>query len=110
YLDVFEAHGDRVSFAVFFKPPAGTLTEAEWHERFWHVLQFLHSRGERSRQGRQAGDDCTRRPGVRLRLTHSRDRSRSHRARIANVLTRQLAGGERLRRRRTPRRFESAFN
>ena len=42
YLDVYEAHGDRVSFAVFFKPPEASLTEAAWHERFWHVLQYLH--------------------------------------------------------------------
>lgn len=42
FLDVYEDHGDRVSFAVFFAPPEESLPEARWHEHFWHVLQFLH--------------------------------------------------------------------
>jgi FPC/CPF motif-containing protein YcgG len=42
YLDVYEAHGDRVSFAAFFRPPERPLEEAGWHEQFWHVLQFLN--------------------------------------------------------------------
>ncbi|AHG04562.1 hypothetical protein HALDL1_13920 [Halobacterium sp. DL1] len=42
YLGAFRDHGDRVSFAVFFKPPERPLDEAGWHEQFWHVLQFLH--------------------------------------------------------------------
>ncbi len=42
FLSVYEEHGDRVSFAAFFRPAGRELSEAEWHGALWHVLQFLH--------------------------------------------------------------------
>ncbi|GAB6879283.1 YqcI/YcgG family protein [Halorubrum gandharaense] len=42
YLDTYEDHADRVPLAVFFKPPDGEATEADYHESLWHVLEFLH--------------------------------------------------------------------
>ncbi|RQG95519.1 YqcI/YcgG family protein [Natrarchaeobius chitinivorans] len=42
YLEVYEDHSDRASLVTFFKPPRGELTEAEYHDALWHVLQFLH--------------------------------------------------------------------
>lgn len=42
YLDVYEGHNDRASLVAFFRPPERTLTEREYHEALWHVLQFLH--------------------------------------------------------------------
>jgi FPC/CPF motif-containing protein YcgG len=42
YLDTYQDHGDRVSLVAFFKSPERMLDEADWHEQFWHILQFLH--------------------------------------------------------------------
>ena len=42
YLDVWCDHNDRASLVTFFAPPAEPLSEAEYHEALWHVLQFLH--------------------------------------------------------------------
>ncbi|WP_276301527.1 YqcI/YcgG family protein [Halorussus lipolyticus] len=42
YLDTYEDHADRAPLTVFFRPADEDLTEAEYHERLWHVLQFLH--------------------------------------------------------------------
>ncbi|WP_435144427.1 YqcI/YcgG family protein [Halobaculum sp. P14] len=44
YLDVYEDHADLAPLVVFFAPPddVASLTEADWHEAMWHVLQFLH--------------------------------------------------------------------
>jgi len=42
YLDVYEEHSERAPLTVFFRPPETDLTEADYHERLWHVLQFLH--------------------------------------------------------------------
>jgi len=42
YLDTWMDHSDRASLVTFFKPPARELSEAEYHERLWHILQFLH--------------------------------------------------------------------
>lgn len=42
YLDVYQDHSDRASLVTFFKPPRRKLTEAEYHESLWHILQFLH--------------------------------------------------------------------
>ncbi|QLH76992.1 YqcI/YcgG family protein [Halosimplex rubrum] len=42
YIDSYEAHSDRASLVTFFRPPAEPLSEAEYHRRLWHVLQFLH--------------------------------------------------------------------
>ena len=42
YLDVWQDHSDRASLVTFFRPPADPLSEAEYHEALWHVLQFLH--------------------------------------------------------------------
>ncbi|KKF39464.1 hypothetical protein FK85_28330 [Halorubrum saccharovorum] len=42
YLDRYENHADRAPLAVFFRPPDGDRGEAHYHERLWHVLEFLH--------------------------------------------------------------------
>lgn len=42
YLRVWKDHNKRASLVTFFEPTAETLSEAEYHERLWHVLQFLH--------------------------------------------------------------------
>jgi FPC/CPF motif-containing protein YcgG len=41
YLDVYPDHADRASLVAFVRP-AGERTEADYHERLWHLLQFLH--------------------------------------------------------------------
>ena len=42
YLDTYRGHSDRASLVAFFAPPGRPLSEAEYHESLWHVLQFLH--------------------------------------------------------------------
>jgi FPC/CPF motif-containing protein YcgG len=42
YLRVWQDHSKRASLVTFFRPPGRELSEAEYHERLWHVLQFLH--------------------------------------------------------------------
>ncbi len=42
YLDCYQDHNDRASLVTFFKPPTEALSEAEYHESLWHILQFLH--------------------------------------------------------------------
>jgi FPC/CPF motif-containing protein YcgG len=42
YLEAYETHSERAPLTVFFRPSKEHLTEAEYHERLWHVLQFLH--------------------------------------------------------------------
>jgi hypothetical protein len=42
YLEVWEDHSDRASLVAFFRPPERPMTEADYHETLWHVLQFLH--------------------------------------------------------------------
>lgn len=42
YLDVWKQHSDRASLVTYFKPPEQILSEAEYHETLWHILQFLH--------------------------------------------------------------------
>ena len=42
YLDVRTDHSDRASLVAFFRPPDRELTEAEYHDALWHILQFLH--------------------------------------------------------------------
>jgi hypothetical protein len=42
YVDRWRAHGDRASLVTFVRPPATPLDEATYHERLWHLLQFLH--------------------------------------------------------------------
>jgi FPC/CPF motif-containing protein YcgG len=42
YLDTYDDHAERAPLTVFFRPPETDLSEAEYHERLWHVLQFLH--------------------------------------------------------------------
>ncbi len=42
YLRVWDDHSDRASLVTFFRPPETELSEADYHERLWHVLQFLH--------------------------------------------------------------------
>ncbi len=42
YLATYEDHADRASLVTFFAPSAVPLSEREWHEALWHILQFLH--------------------------------------------------------------------
>ena len=42
YLEIFEDHSERASLVTFFKPPEEPLSEAEYHETLWHILQTLH--------------------------------------------------------------------
>ena len=42
YLDTWQDHGDRTSLVTFFRPPDDPLSEADYHEALWHILQFLH--------------------------------------------------------------------
>jgi hypothetical protein len=42
YLARYHDLPDRSSLVTFFRPPDDPLDEAGYHERFWHVLQFLH--------------------------------------------------------------------
>ena len=42
YLDTYQDHADRAPLAVFFAPFDDDATEADYHERLWHVLEFLH--------------------------------------------------------------------
>ncbi len=42
YLEVWPDHSDRASLVTFFEPPATQLTEADYHDALWHILQTLH--------------------------------------------------------------------
>ena len=42
YLDAYQDHAERAPLAVFFAPLDDDATEADYHERLWHVLEFLH--------------------------------------------------------------------
>ncbi|MGM0590259.1 MAG: YqcI/YcgG family protein [Halobacteriota archaeon] len=42
YLDTYPDHSDSASLVAFFRPPGRSLSEAEYHQRLWHILQFLH--------------------------------------------------------------------
>jgi hypothetical protein len=42
YLSVYPDHSELASLVAFFRPPSRRLDEAAYHERLWHVLQFLH--------------------------------------------------------------------
>lgn len=42
YLDMYQEHSDRASLVAFFKPPDHSLSESEYHQHLWHILQFLH--------------------------------------------------------------------
>ena len=42
YLGGWQDHSDRASLVAFFRPPDRELSEAEYHDTLWHVLQFLH--------------------------------------------------------------------
>ena len=42
YLDSYADHADRTPLAAFFRPLAGRTSEADYHERLWHLLEFLH--------------------------------------------------------------------
>jgi FPC/CPF motif-containing protein YcgG len=44
YLDRYRSIGDRTTCVVFFEPPDGVRSEAEYRDRFWSVLEFLHDR------------------------------------------------------------------
>ena len=44
YLDRYRAIADRTTCVVFFEPPDGGRSEAEYRDRFWSVLEFLHDR------------------------------------------------------------------
>ena len=42
YLEVYRSHSPRASLVTFFAPPPEPLTEAEYHDALWHILQTLH--------------------------------------------------------------------
>ncbi len=42
YLETYRDHSDRASLVAFFKPPRTSLSESEYHDILWHILQFLH--------------------------------------------------------------------
>ena len=42
YLNVYRDYSERASLVVFFKPSDEQLTEEEYNEIFWDILQFLH--------------------------------------------------------------------
>ncbi|MXV63895.1 hypothetical protein GS429_17880 [Natronorubrum sp. JWXQ-INN-674] len=42
YLDCYRDHADRASLVTFFEPPERSLSEAEYHDTLWHILQTLH--------------------------------------------------------------------
>ncbi|EMA40825.1 YqcI/YcgG family protein [Halococcus hamelinensis] len=42
YAKTFDSPGERVSLVVFFAPPETPLTEAEYGDRLWEILQYLH--------------------------------------------------------------------
>lgn len=42
YLEMYEEYSKRASLVIFFKPPEEQLTEEEYNELFWNILQFLH--------------------------------------------------------------------
>jgi FPC/CPF motif-containing protein YcgG len=43
YLQVYDDYADRAPLTAFFAPPDDEdLTEADYHERLWNLLQFLH--------------------------------------------------------------------
>jgi FPC/CPF motif-containing protein YcgG len=42
YLGTYRQHSDRASLVVFFRPPEASLTEAQYHEHLWNILQVLH--------------------------------------------------------------------
>ncbi|MFT4883718.1 MAG: FPC/CPF motif-containing protein YcgG [Natronomonas sp.] len=42
YLDIYEDHADRASLVAFFRPAERPLSEADYHDALWHILQFLH--------------------------------------------------------------------
>ncbi|AHF98499.1 hypothetical protein HALLA_06210 [Halostagnicola larsenii XH-48] len=43
YIDVYENHSEQASLVTFFRPPERALSEAEYHDALWHVLQVLHA-------------------------------------------------------------------
>ena len=42
YLETYPDHADRAPLAVFFAPLSEQASESDYHERLWHVLEFLH--------------------------------------------------------------------
>ncbi|TYL38190.1 hypothetical protein CV102_13400 [Natronococcus pandeyae] len=42
YLESYRDHADRASLVTFFKPPEEPLSEREYHDALWHILQTLH--------------------------------------------------------------------
>ncbi|MEA1931874.1 MAG: YqcI/YcgG family protein [Euryarchaeota archaeon] len=42
YLDSWQEYSETASLVTFFKPPETELSEADYHEHLWHILQFLH--------------------------------------------------------------------
>lgn len=42
YLDTYEEYAERAPLTVFFAPADEPLSEADYHERLWNVLEFLH--------------------------------------------------------------------
>jgi FPC/CPF motif-containing protein YcgG len=44
YLERYRSIADRTTLVMFFEPPDGVRSEAEYRDRFWNVLEFLHDR------------------------------------------------------------------
>jgi hypothetical protein len=42
YLETWQEYSETASLVTFFKPPEEDLSEADYHEHLWHILQFLH--------------------------------------------------------------------
>ena len=42
YLDSYRKHAPRASLVTFFKPPAEPMSEGDYHDALWHILQTLH--------------------------------------------------------------------
>lgn len=42
YLETYREYSERASLVTFFKPPNNSLSEAQYHQQLWHLLQFLH--------------------------------------------------------------------
>ena len=42
YLDTYEGRSGRASLVTFFEPTDRLTSEADYHERLWHVLETLH--------------------------------------------------------------------
>lgn len=42
YLQIYRTYSEQTSLVAFFKPRSRKMTESEYHDSLWHILQFLH--------------------------------------------------------------------